>query len=300
MVTINQIIWTIPFLLTIYLVPIKYYERQLFLMTCVSGLYTVNMLIILRPKNMYYPLVDSVMRCRWNCLCIRRRYRSNYESNISKSNASKGSNSNGSSRSRSSNGGSNGGADGDKDLDTCKKCWSNLSNVSDLHSSHSKETRARRTAIEMSYQLTLEKVLSKQNGFELFASHLVKELSLENLLFLVEYMQLKYFVTIHLQSHVTNIGYQIPICPTLIQKYLSSHLAQANLSTSTSWAICLGINTVTRQMTELKHNSTVHALQPLIVVFDIAARDIVNLLKGDSFYRFQLSSECIRYCEELI
>ncbi|ETO11945.1 hypothetical protein RFI_25431, partial [Reticulomyxa filosa] len=223
-----------------------------------------------------------------------------------------------------SSGSSKSSSDGDNDLKACKKCWSNPTEVSNPSLSRSKETDERLTATELSYQLTLEEVISKRNGFELFASHLVKELSLENILFLMEYMQLKHFVTIHLQSYVTDMGYQVPICPTLVKKYLSPHLVQASLPTSTSWAICLDMfrylytqyivstsmallnlsynssNTITRQMTELKHNSTIHALQPLIIAFDIAAKDVMGLLKIDPFCRFQLSPECIRYCEELI
>ena len=46
-------------------------------------------------------------------------------------------------------------------------------------------------------RLTLEEILNCKDGFDLFANHLVKEFSIENLMFVFEVMQIKYEVIQH-------------------------------------------------------------------------------------------------------
>ncbi|ETO22543.1 hypothetical protein RFI_14658 [Reticulomyxa filosa] len=245
-------------------------------------------MIVLRPKDLYYSVLDT-LNGQGNCFRVRRRYRQEYNTF----------------RTHSS-------------LDA-------RTIASMKPAVQSTDNSIRRNAIELSCQISLEKILSDKYGFELFAAHLVKELSLENILFLTEYMQLKHFIVVHqLQKYVTDIGCLLPICPNLIQKNFHPRLLQTTLSAPTIWFICLNMfhylyghyvmsgsvallnlsfetsSNITRQMTELRRTSSVKSLQPLITAFDIAASDIIRLLRGDSFYRFQLSRECIRYCEELV
>ncbi|ETO29255.1 hypothetical protein RFI_07868 [Reticulomyxa filosa] len=300
---VNMFIWVVPLTIALTTLPAEArYERQLSMIVFISGLHGVNALIMLRPKDLYLPLRDSLKckwkrnsgssrRCKckfkWDCFRIRRRYQLEYE--IFQNHPS---------------------------LDA--------RTVANMSSSQLKEKNGTKLAIEVSHQVSLEDILSEKNGFELFASHLVKELSLENILFLVEYMQLKYFITVHqLHKQFKDIGYEVPIFPSLIQKSLHPRLLQTNLNAHTARLICLDMfhylhshyimpgsvallnisfeatANISHQMLLLKQDTTIHTLQPLIAAFDAAARDIVRLLRGDSFYRFQISPECLHYCEEL-
>ncbi|ETO13153.1 hypothetical protein RFI_24222 [Reticulomyxa filosa] len=281
-------IWVALLGVGLIIFPQHTYERQLCLMSCMAGLHSINGIIMLRPKSLYYKACENG-KCRWNCLSVRKCYVSELTG--------------GQNRSFS-------------DLRTKSKNGSK---------SRSRETSGNRHAIEMSYQITLEEILSQKLGFELFVSHLVRELSLENVLFLVEYMQLKHFIVAHqLHTYIQDIGYRVPIYSNLLQKSLHPDLLQANMPVSTALLICFDMfrylyshyiangavallnlafessSSISRQMLELKQNPSSEILQSLLCVFDGAARDIVRLLRGDSFYRFQLSKECIKYCEELL
>ncbi|ETO32904.1 hypothetical protein RFI_04211, partial [Reticulomyxa filosa] len=269
------------------------YERQLLLLTFAALLHAINALIMLRPKDLYYPLEESTC-CKWNCLRVQHKYKEEYAMLVE-----------------------------NKTLDA-------LLIVPNRSNSRIREPSGSRVAaaMEKSSRISLESVLADKNGFELFASHLVKELSLENVLFLVEYMQLKYFLSVHqLDKHVRDLGYNVPIYPSLIQKTFHSQLLCTDMSADIAWNVCLDMfhylsshyilpnavallnlsyessSAIAQQMLLLTSNRAhAHAhntLPSLLAVFDYAARDIVRLLRGDSFYRFQLSRECVRYCEEL-
>ena len=67
----------------------------------------------------------------------------------------------------------------------------------------------------MANRLTLEEILNSKDGFDLFANHLVKEFSIENLAFVFEVMQLKHDAIAHALS--TNI---ITSCSEFIFSYL--------------------------------------------------------------------------------
>ncbi|ETO17274.1 hypothetical protein RFI_20056, partial [Reticulomyxa filosa] len=178
-------------------------------------------------------------------------------------------------------------------------------------------------------QLTLERVVMDKSGFELFAAHLVKELSLENILYLVEYMQLKHFISIH-QSHllqygdVQAIGYRVDICPSILIANLDPRLLQMNIPASLLWQITLDMFdylysryildssmvrlnisfdssvSIRQAMSQLRQYSSLDVLPSLITAFDAATTDVLRLLRGDSFLRFQKSPEGIAYSKDFM
>ncbi|ETO28276.1 hypothetical protein RFI_08858 [Reticulomyxa filosa] len=293
----NVLFWAIPLVVTLSMFGEATYERQLSLMTFAALLHATDALIMLRPKDLYYSLEESTC-CKWNCLRVRGNYQAEHESMEICQNNEK------------------------SDPRTMRMTVANRSSKLREHSSS-------RRATELSCQITLENVLSEKDGFELFASHLVKELSLENVLFLVEYMQLKHFLSVHqLNLRIQDLGYQIPIYHSLIQKAYHPQLLRADMSADMAWSICLDMfeylsthyvlpnavallnlshessSIITVQIHQITanraHVNVENTLPALLSVFDSAAMDIVRLLRGDSFYRFQLSGECIRYCEDLV
>ncbi|ETN98760.1 hypothetical protein RFI_38727, partial [Reticulomyxa filosa] len=289
----NVLFWAIPLVVTLSMFDEATYERQLSLLTFAALLHATDALIMLRPKDLYYSLQESTC-CKWNCLRVRNNYQVEYEA-----------------------------------IEMYKNSKVNPEMMMMAVTSKVREYSSSRRAIELSYQITLEKILSEKDGFELFASHLVKELSLENVLFLVEYMQLKYFLSIHqLHLRIQDLGYHVPIYGSLIQKTFHPQLLRTDMSANTAWNICLDMfeylsthyvlpnaiallnlshessSVIAMQMHQLATNrdqvSVEDTLPSLLFVFDAATKDVIRLLRGDSFYRFQLSRECIRYCEDLV
>ncbi|ETO19869.1 hypothetical protein RFI_17358, partial [Reticulomyxa filosa] len=178
-------------------------------------------------------------------------------------------------------------------------------------------------------QLTLERVLMSKSGLELFAAHLVKELSLENILYLIEYMQLKHFISIH-QSHllqyndVRAVGFRVEICSSLIVENLHPCLLRVNIPISSAWQICLNMfaylyshyildtsvaclnisfdstASIQRAMSQLHQYPSLDMLPSLITAFDAATIDVLHLLRGDSFLRFQKSPEGLTYSKDFV
>ncbi|ETO17301.1 hypothetical protein RFI_20026 [Reticulomyxa filosa] len=218
------------------------FEKQLCVLLCESCLLCINTCIMLRPKDLYYRVKRHNLDCSlrelrgvaataalvsmWKMCRIRNRYEVEYQ--IMKKHPS--------------------------------LSVRSVSQLSSLGSTEHEKEQENQLAIERSKQLTLEQVLTNENGFELFASHLVKELALENILYLVEYMQLKHFIFIRQSQLLTTsagnknratggasqpignhdaLGLRIDICPTIVVHSLHPHLLRIDIPLTTSWQICL-------------------------------------------------------------
>ncbi|ETO20792.1 hypothetical protein RFI_16427, partial [Reticulomyxa filosa] len=140
MIVANCIIWPVvgAILLAFLKSPVDF---QLWQMITTIGLHCVNVLIMLRPKDLYYRI--NYKNCRW--LCVRSHYVSTYKFFLKHPSL------------------------GNEVIDLSPFP---LEPANSIHS------------VEVNAQLSLDNVLADKNGFELFAAHLVKELSLENILFL--------------------------------------------------------------------------------------------------------------------
>merc|ERR1719384_2651889 len=60
-------------------------------------------------------------------------------------------------------------------------------------------------------RLSLEEILSTKDGFDLFANHLVKEFSIENLFFIFEMVQIKHELVVNQLIEEKDVGVMIPI-----------------------------------------------------------------------------------------
>ncbi|ETO27532.1 hypothetical protein RFI_09600 [Reticulomyxa filosa] len=108
------------------------------------------------------------------------------------------------------------------------------SRVSITHTSHNKASGG---------HLTLKEVLKMKHGFSGLAAHLVKELSLENLLFLVEYMQLKKFVLHNELLEEECVKWRIEIAPEIIDESMNEDLLKSKcyMSTEDSYHVVLSM-----------------------------------------------------------
>eukprot|EP01084_Bolivina_argentea_P266445 451933_1 len=67
------------------------------------------------------------------------------------------------------------------------------------------------TQNEVSVRLTLEEILSTKIGFDIFASHLVTEFSIENLFYIFEMVQIKNQLILHKLIEEKDVGIMFPI-----------------------------------------------------------------------------------------
>ncbi|ETO17031.1 hypothetical protein RFI_20307 [Reticulomyxa filosa] len=104
------------------------------------------------------------------------------------------------------------------------------------HTSHNKNSA-------IGAHLTLKDVLKLKHGFSELAAHLVKELSLENLLFLVEYMQLKKFVLHHELLEEECVKWRIEIASEIMDESMNKDLLNSKyyMSTEDSYHVVLSM-----------------------------------------------------------
>lgn len=72
------------------------------------------------------------------------------------------------------------------------------------------------TSIEF---MSLEQVFNTDDGFEVFANHLVNEFSTENLFFVLEMMQIKNQIQQNKSLKVNNVGLRITVCKEILDEF---------------------------------------------------------------------------------
>eukprot|EP01084_Bolivina_argentea_P087681 158353_1 len=175
--------------------------------------------------------------------------------------------------------------------------------------------------------LSLAKILSNKDGFDLFANHLVKEFSGENLFFIVEVIQLKNDViaqklvsdagiTISIdlsrinkirtnEGHIDNIYELKKRVRYITEQYICSGSEYCiNIASTTKMKILRNSQTLTEKNNtendiELTSVNNIELIKEYVTIFDRALEEILSLLKSDSLMRFYRSRAYQNFAETL-
>ena len=194
-----------------------------------------------------------------------------------------------------------------------------------------KEMGQRTRSKSIENRKSLEQIICTEDGFDLFANHLVKEFSTENLFFLFEMMQLKHNCITNMLLEEGNVGvtikfnkHQLEKCKRqgsdvynlsdlrreikhIIEQYIYEGSERTiNISAFTRMTILKRAEELKKEIVMVGHKDTLgmkmtkgsediksdgELFRKYVFTFDNAMEEVISLLKTDSLTRFQHSKE---------